>query len=45
MNGDVEVIPFDSGPLEDEETAKAADDILRMLDAEEGGGKGSGNKL
>jgi hypothetical protein len=27
-------IPFDSGPLEDEETARAADEIFRMLDAE-----------
>ncbi len=28
-------IPFDSGPLEDEETAQAADDLLAMLDAED----------
>ncbi|MBZ5605990.1 MAG: hypothetical protein LAO79_27140 [Acidobacteriia bacterium] len=28
-------IPFDSGPLDDEETARAADDLLTMLDAEE----------
>lgn len=29
--------PFDSGPLDDEETARAGDEILRMLDAEEAG--------
>ena len=29
-------IPFDSGPLEDDETAHAADQILAMLSAEEG---------
>ena len=28
-------IPFDSGPLDDEETARAADDIMAALDAEE----------
>ncbi len=28
-------IPFDSGPLEDDETARAADEIFSMLDAEE----------
>jgi hypothetical protein len=28
-------IPFDSGPLGDEETARAADEIFSMLDAEE----------
>ncbi len=28
-------IPFDSGPLDDEETARAADAIFSMLDAEE----------
>lgn len=28
-------IPLDSGPLDDEETARAADEIFRMLDAEE----------
>ena len=28
-------IPFDSGPLDDEETARASDQIFRMLDAEE----------
>ena len=28
-------IPFDSGPLADEETARAADEIFSMLDAEE----------
>jgi hypothetical protein len=27
--------PFDSGPLDDRETARAADDLFRMLDAEE----------
>ena len=30
------VIPFDSGPLEDDETAHAADQIFAMLSAEEG---------
>lgn len=29
------VIPFDSGPLDDEETARAADEVFRLLDAEE----------
>ena len=28
-------IPFDSGPLDDEETAHAADGLLAALDAEE----------
>ena len=28
-------IPFDSGPLDDDETARAADDNFRMLSAEE----------
>jgi hypothetical protein len=28
-------IPFDSGPLDDEETASAADSLFAMLDAEE----------
>ena len=28
-------IPFDSGPLDDKETARAADEIFSMLDAEE----------
>jgi len=28
-------IPFDSGPLDDEETADAADNLLALLDAEE----------
>jgi hypothetical protein len=28
-------IPFDSGPLDDEETAHAADELMMMLDAEE----------
>lgn len=27
--------PFDSGPLDDEETARAADEIFNMMDAEE----------
>jgi len=29
------VIPFDSGPLDDSETAMAADHLLASLDAEE----------
>jgi hypothetical protein len=29
------VIPFDSGPLDDEETAQAADALFAMLDTEE----------
>jgi hypothetical protein len=29
------VIPFDSGPLDDEETAHAADQLLALLEAEE----------
>ena len=29
------VIPFDSGPLDDEETAHAADQLFAMLDSEE----------
>ncbi|MDX2269650.1 MAG: hypothetical protein NW208_16230 [Bryobacter sp.] len=28
-------LPFDSGPLEDEETAQAADELFRCLEAEE----------
>jgi hypothetical protein len=28
-------IPFDSGPLEDEETANATDSLFALLDAEE----------
>ncbi|MBI5084489.1 MAG: hypothetical protein HZB13_07820 [Acidobacteria bacterium] len=28
-------IPFDSGPMEDEETANAADQLMASLDAEE----------
>jgi hypothetical protein len=28
-------IPFDSGPLDDEETARAADEVFRLLDEEE----------
>jgi hypothetical protein len=28
-------LPFDSGPLEDEETARATDQLFAMLDAEE----------
>jgi hypothetical protein len=28
-------IPFDSGPLDDKETARAAEEIFSMLDAEE----------
>lgn len=28
-------IPFDSGPLDDEETAHAADQLFALLDAEE----------
>jgi hypothetical protein len=28
-------IPFDSGPLEDEETARATDQLFAVLDAEE----------
>jgi hypothetical protein len=28
-------IPFDSGPLDDEETAHAADELFESLDAEE----------
>ncbi|MFN7544731.1 MAG: hypothetical protein ACK5TN_18275 [Acidobacteriota bacterium] len=27
-------IPFDSGPLDDEESARAAEEIFNMLDAE-----------
>ena len=30
-------IPFDSGPLEDEETTRAADDMFRLLDVEKNG--------
>jgi hypothetical protein len=28
-------IPFDSGPLEDDETSRAADELFALLDAEE----------
>jgi len=28
-------IPFDSGPLDDEETARAADEIFALLDSEQ----------
>jgi hypothetical protein len=28
-------VPFDSGPLDDQETAHSADEILTLLDAEE----------
>jgi hypothetical protein len=28
-------LPFDSGPLEDEETARVTDQLFAMLDAEE----------
>jgi hypothetical protein len=28
-------IPFDSGPLDDQETARAADELFAQLDAEE----------
>jgi hypothetical protein len=28
-------VPFESGPLDDEETAQAADDLFAILDAEE----------
>ncbi|MDP2996531.1 MAG: hypothetical protein Q8N47_03520 [Bryobacterales bacterium] len=28
-------VPFDSGPLDDEETARAADEMFALLDAEE----------
>jgi hypothetical protein len=28
-------VPFDSGPLDDEETARAADELFAILDAEE----------
>lgn len=28
-------IPFDSGPLDDEETARAADAVFSLLDADE----------
>ena len=28
-------IPFDSGPLDDQETARAADGLLALLDSEE----------
>ena len=31
-------LPFDSGPLTDDETARAADEVFSMLDAEEAGG-------
>jgi hypothetical protein len=29
------VIPFESGPLDDDETARAADDLFAQLDAQE----------
>jgi hypothetical protein len=29
------VVPFDSGPLDDEETARAADESFALFDAEE----------
>jgi hypothetical protein len=28
-------VPFDSGPLDDQETARSADELLALLDAEE----------
>jgi len=28
-------IPFDSGPLDDEETARAADELFALVDSEE----------
>ncbi len=28
-------VPYDSGPMEDEELARAADDLFAVLDAEE----------
>jgi hypothetical protein len=31
----VHAVPFDSGPLEDEETVHAADSLFVLLDAEE----------
>lgn len=31
------VVPFDSGPLDDEETGRAADEMFALLDAEEDG--------
>ncbi len=31
------VVPFDSGPLDDEETADAADQLFAALEAEENG--------
>jgi hypothetical protein len=34
--GEESEILFDSGPLDDEETARAADEILGRLDSEEG---------
>ncbi len=30
-----ETIPYDSGPLDNEETARAADHLLHAMDAEE----------
>jgi hypothetical protein len=30
-------VPFDSGPLDDQETAHAADNLFALLDAEENG--------
>ena len=32
-------VPFDSGPLDDEETAQAADELFAILDAEENDAK------
>ena len=29
------VVPFDSGPLDDEETGRAADELFALLDAED----------
>ncbi|MBY0372916.1 MAG: hypothetical protein K2Q23_02915 [Bryobacteraceae bacterium] len=30
-------LPFDSAPLDDDETARAADEVLGLLDSEEAG--------
>lgn len=32
-------LPFESGPLEDDETARAADQLLSILDAEDASGE------
>jgi hypothetical protein len=32
-------IPFDSGPLDDEETARAGDELFASLDAEDNGAR------